>query len=95
MSIAVLRTFITKRREEHEARFSKTKMVAKASDKDSSGPDQEEVPNDSATNNEISNEVCEVPEKILKDESCDISEVAKTIERGPALLKPPRVLEVF
>lgn len=98
MSIAVLRTFITKRREEHEARLSKrTKTVPKASDLVTTGPDLEEVPIDSATNNEISNGGCGVSEKILNDEPHGISEEPlKTVDqRAPGVLKPPRVLEVF
>lgn len=98
ISIAVLRTFIAKRKEEHEARLSKrTKKVTKVSENDASEDVIEEKPNGSAVNSEISNGDIEVQEQISHDEPCGISEeVVKTAEgKGPAELKAPKVLEVL
>ena len=97
ISIAVLRTFIEKRKEEHEARLLKrTKAVTTESEKNASEHGTEAVSNGSAVNGEKSNGDCKIEEKMSQDEPCGTSEeVATTMEgKGPAQLKPPRVLEV-
>lgn len=97
ISIAVLRTFIAKRKEEHETSLSKrTKTTTKVSEKDASQHVREETPNGSSENGEISNRDCE-EEKASHDEPCGISEdhVKTTEGKGLAQLKPPRVLEVL
>lgn len=59
LSIAVLRTFISKRKEEHEARLSRrTKSVQKLSEKDASGSGIE-ASDRLAVDNEKSNGECE------------------------------------
>lgn len=98
MSIAVLRTFISKRKHEHEALLLKrTKGAQKAPEKDSSEPDGEEAAEESVRNDENTNGKCEVPEEISQDEPCSISkESVKTPEgKGRGEMRPPRVLEVF
>lgn len=97
MSIAVLRTFISKRKQEHEAYLLKrTKAVTKASEKDSSEP-AGEAADESLMNDEEANGECEVSEEVHQDEPCSISkESVKTHEgKGRGELKPARVLEVF
>lgn len=94
ISIAVLRTFISKRNHEHEAMLSKRiTSASKVSEKDS----EEEAPDESVVNDENSNGEIERPDEISQHEPCCISEEAvKPIERSvPRQLKPPRVLEVF
>lgn len=98
ISIAVLRTFIANRKEEHEARLSKkTKAASKVSEKDASESVQEEVANESTVCDEKSNGDSEVPEKVSQYESCGLSEepVKGTEGKVSGELKPPRVLEVF
>ncbi|KAJ4833107.1 hypothetical protein Tsubulata_001094 [Turnera subulata] len=98
ISIAVLRTFVTKRKEEHEAMLSKrTKSAGKVSEKDATGSVEEEAPAESAVDNEKSNGECEMAEELCQDAPCSISE-----EQGKAIggkvqreLKPPRVLEAL
>lgn len=97
MSIAVLRTFISKRKNEHEALLLKrTKAAQKAPEKDSCEPDGEAA-EESGMNVENTNGECEVPEEISQDEPCSISkESVKTPEgKGRGEMRPPRVLEVF
>ncbi|KAF3444911.1 hypothetical protein FNV43_RR14604 [Rhamnella rubrinervis] len=97
ISIAVLRTFISKRKEEHEARLSKrTKAAPKLSEEVASGPVLE-VANESAVKDEISNGKSELPEEKSQDESCGHSEelVKNTEGKRPGELKPPRVLEAL
>ncbi|KAL9381091.1 hypothetical protein Peur_026748 [Populus x canadensis] len=98
LSIAVLRTFVSKRKEEHEAKLSKrTKSADKASGKDASEPAVEEESNGSALDNEKSNVECEVHKEISQVEPCSISEEpmksAEGNHRGE--LKPPKVLEAL
>ncbi|CAK7335333.1 unnamed protein product [Dovyalis caffra] len=98
LSIAVLRTFISKRKEEHVAMLSKRRKSAeKASEKDASGPAVEEASNGSALDNKKSNVECEVDEEISQDEPCSISEepVKSTVENHRRELKPPKVLEAL
>ncbi|XP_057972036.1 tRNA (guanine(26)-N(2))-dimethyltransferase 2 [Malania oleifera] len=96
ISIAVLRTFISKCKEEHEAVLSKRmKIGQKASEED--GSVVEGAPTQSATCNEKSNGKCEELEGTSQDEPCSISEDApKASEaKGRRELKPPRVLEAL
>ncbi|XP_062150958.1 tRNA (guanine(26)-N(2))-dimethyltransferase 2-like [Alnus glutinosa] len=97
MSIAVLRTFISKRKNEHEALLLKrTKAAQKAPEKDSCEPDGEAA-EESGMNVENTNGECEVPEEISQDEPCSISkESVKTPEgKGRGEMRPPRVLEAL
>ncbi|KAJ7974284.1 tRNA (guanine(26)-N(2))-dimethyltransferase [Quillaja saponaria] len=98
ISIAVLRAFISKRKDEHEAMLSKrTKQAQKVSKKDSTETVVEEEPCKSHTKDEISNGVCKVPEDISQDEQCCIIEepIKNTEGKGRGELKPPRVLEAL
>ncbi|KAL9427508.1 hypothetical protein AB3S75_029655 [Citrus x aurantiifolia] len=93
ISIAVIRTFISKRNQEHEAMLSKrTTSAPKVSEKDG----EEEAPDESVVN-ENSNGEIERPAEISQDEPCCISEEAvKPTERNVLRqLKPPRVLEAL
>ena len=97
ISIAVLRTFISKRKEDHEARLSKrAKAAPKVSEEDASEPVLE-VANESVVKDGISNGKSELPEEKSQDESCGHSEdlVKNTEGKRQGELKPPRVLEVF
>ncbi|KAE8021832.1 hypothetical protein FH972_007687 [Carpinus fangiana] len=98
MSIAVLRTFISKRKHEHEALLLKrTKGAQKAPEKDSSEPDGEEAAEESVKNDENTNGECEVPQEVSQDEPCSISkELVKAPEgKGRGEMRPPRVLEAL
>ncbi|KAG5247435.1 tRNA (guanine(26)-N(2))-dimethyltransferase [Salix suchowensis] len=98
LSIAVLRTFVSKRQEEHGAMLSKRKKSAeKASEKDASGPAVEEASTESALDNGKSNGECEVHEEISQDEPCSVSEEPVKNSEGNhhGELKPPRVLEAL
>ncbi|KAK6154990.1 hypothetical protein DH2020_009238 [Rehmannia glutinosa] len=95
MSIAVLRTFISKRKEEHEAMLSRKK---KTGPKDSGEPIVEpEALTDTVMHDEKSNGECEVSQEISRDEPGSISEdqAAKQEGKGKGELKPPRVLEAL
>ncbi|KAK8977050.1 hypothetical protein V6N11_019718 [Hibiscus sabdariffa] len=96
MSIAVLRTFISKRKQEHETLFSKrNNSVAKVSEKNGSISHVEDKPDESGLNNELLNEECEGPEE-KSQEPCSTSEEAvKTEGKSHRELKPPRVLEAL
>ena len=97
ISIAVLRTFISKRKQEHEAKLSKrTKAAKKVSEEDASEPLAKEAPTESDMHEEKSNGECAVPEETSLDEPHCISEEPVGImeEKGQGQLKPPRVLEV-
>lgn len=88
MSIAVLRTFISKRKQEHEA------LLSKRNKKNVSSSDVEDKPNDCDMNIEKSNE--QGLEEKPNEDPCTASEEPVKIEgkvRGK--LKPPRVLEVI
>ncbi|XP_044468795.1 probable tRNA (guanine(26)-N(2))-dimethyltransferase 2 isoform X2 [Mangifera indica] len=97
ISIAVLRAFVSKRKQEHEAVLSKRTSATKLSEKDASESAAEEVANDSVVNDEKSNGETEGPEEISQDEPCNNSEeLAETMERKILRkLKPPRVLEAL
>ncbi|KAG8366972.1 hypothetical protein BUALT_Bualt16G0023900 [Buddleja alternifolia] len=95
MSIAVLRTFISKREQEHEEMLLKRKRA---------GPKVAEEPaveadgvTDSVTDNGKSNGECEVSEEISQDEPCSVSEDPAVKQDGKVRggLKPPRVLEAL
>ncbi|XP_059639753.1 tRNA (guanine(26)-N(2))-dimethyltransferase 1 isoform X2 [Cornus florida] len=95
ISIAVLRTFISKRKQEHESMLSRrTRTAQKVSIENTSEP---EAPIDSVVDNEKPNGECEESEEISHDEPCSISKgPVKTPDwkiRGE--LKPPRVLEAL
>ncbi|XP_071735108.1 tRNA (guanine(26)-N(2))-dimethyltransferase 2-like [Rutidosis leptorrhynchoides] len=92
MSIAVLRTFISKRKEEHEARLCKrNKKALKVSEDCDSGL---ETPNESPMPNGKSNGECQ---ETRADEPCGTSKEAEKIPEanGRGELKPPRVLEAL
>ncbi|KAK0585186.1 hypothetical protein LWI29_024439 [Acer saccharum] len=95
ISIAVLRTFVSKRKEEHEAVLSR--RAIKVSEKCASGSVVEETSNESDVNKEKLNGEIEGPEEISPDESCAISKQSvKASERKvQGQLKPPRVLEAL
>jgi tRNA (guanine26-N2/guanine27-N2)-dimethyltransferase len=91
MSIAVLREFLSKRKQEHEAKSSKrTRPASKVIEKDASEASKEETPSENGMNNgdhEVASE--DGPSSVSKDP-------AKTTERfAPREPKPPKVLEVF
>ncbi|GFY84850.1 N2,N2-dimethylguanosine tRNA methyltransferase [Actinidia rufa] len=95
ISIAVLRTFIAKRKQEHETMLSRrTKAVRKVSGENTFNL---EASTESNTHNEKSNGECEESEEITQDEPCSISEEPVKIPEGKARgeLKPPRVLEAL
>ncbi|ONI18964.1 hypothetical protein PRUPE_3G249800 [Prunus persica] len=98
ISIAVLRAFIEKRKEEHVARLSKkTKTAPKVSEKDASNSVVEEVSNESDIIDEKTNGDCEVAAEISQEEPCSISEEPNKVTegKGQVELKPPRVLEAL
>ncbi|CAN1319725.1 Probable tRNA (guanine(26)-N(2))-dimethyltransferase 1 [Linum perenne] len=81
ISIAVLRTFISKRKEEHEAKtYRKKKFV-----------------HNKVSENGTSEPAPDAPEKIAVEEPCSTSEdiVKTTEEKVRGELKPPRVLEAL
>uniref|UniRef100_A0A5B6ZDT5 tRNA (guanine(26)-N(2))-dimethyltransferase n=1 Tax=Davidia involucrata TaxID=16924 RepID=A0A5B6ZDT5_DAVIN len=95
ISIAVLRTFISKRKQEHEAMLSRrTKTAQHVLDENSSKP---EAPVESAMHDKKSNGECEESEEISHDEPCSISEehVKPPEGKGRGELKPPRILEAL
>ncbi|EXB77658.1 putative tRNA (guanine(26)-N(2))-dimethyltransferase 2 [Morus notabilis] len=97
ISIAVLRTFIAKQKEEHETRLAKrTKSATKVSEMDASEDVPKEASNGSSVNGEISNGDCE-EDKVSLNEPCGVlEEHVKTTEgKEPAQLKPPKVLEAL
>ncbi|XP_011099039.1 probable tRNA (guanine(26)-N(2))-dimethyltransferase 1 isoform X2 [Sesamum indicum] len=95
MSIAVLRTFISKRQQEHEAMLSKK---SRAGPKVSGEPvAKPEALTDTVMHDEKTNGACEVSQEICQGESCSISEetTAKQEGKGRGELKPPVVLEAL
>ncbi|KAF5958487.1 hypothetical protein HYC85_005712 [Camellia sinensis] len=95
ISIAVLRTFISKRKEEHETKLSRrTKTAQKVSGENVS---ELKAPTESDVHNEKSNGECEESEEISPDEPCSISEKPVKTPEGKVQgeLKPPRVLEAL
>ncbi|KAB1211431.1 putative tRNA (guanine(26)-N(2))-dimethyltransferase 1 [Morella rubra] len=98
MSIAVLRTFISKRKLEHEAILLKrTKAAQKAPEKDSSEPTGEETADESLIIDGRTNGECEVHEQKCQDEPCSVSNESVKAPEGKRHieLKPPRVLEAL
>lgn len=110
ISIAVLRTFISKRKQEREAMLSKrTRAVPKVSEKDSSESVMDEDPQKSPPDDCKTNGNCDVEEESLEDPCSTMDESEKATEplntprepdkitegKGRWELKPPRVLEVF
>ncbi|KAL3624088.1 hypothetical protein CASFOL_032904 [Castilleja foliolosa] len=95
MSIAVLRTFISKRKEEHEAMLSK-KM--KKGSKGTMEPIVEtEAEADTVMNGEKTNGECETSQETPQDKHVSVSEDkgANQEGKGHRELKPPRVLEAL
>ncbi|KGN52527.1 probable tRNA (guanine(26)-N(2))-dimethyltransferase 2 [Cucumis sativus] len=99
ISIAVLRSFIAKRKQEHEAKLSKrSKSGQKLSENNGSETATEEACNESATNDEKCDTDCDAHEKpsnecgspMLSEEQKEIVEGKE--QRGP---KPIRVLEAL
>ncbi|KAE8659371.1 putative tRNA (guanine(26)-N(2))-dimethyltransferase 2 [Hibiscus syriacus] len=97
MSIAVLRTFISRRKQEYETLLSKrNKSVAKVSEKNGSISHVEDKADESGLNTEISNEGNDVPEEKSQEEPCSTSEEPdKTGGKVRRELKPPKVLEAL
>lgn len=92
MSIAVLRTFISKRKQEQEAMLSRRKTNGpKVADEPAV---EQEAVVDSARDNGKLNEECEFSDEKFQDEPCSISQDNQE-GNGPGELKPPRVLEVI
>ncbi|XP_055804081.1 tRNA (guanine(26)-N(2))-dimethyltransferase 1-like isoform X2 [Solanum dulcamara] len=92
MSIAVLRTFISQRKQEHEA------MLARRTKAGNKVPDAKaENPGDSVQCNGESNDGSEVLKDASHGESCSIPEEQTKNLRGKGReeLKPPRVLEAL
>ena len=97
MSIAVMRAFVNKRKEEHELRLSQKKNTMQVdSEKDVSKSVGEEASNEPAVNGH-SNGDCEMAEVISECKPSRLrEELSKIIEgKGRGELKPPRVLEVL
>ncbi|KAG6408154.1 hypothetical protein SASPL_131157 [Salvia splendens] len=92
MSIAVLRTFISKRQQEHEARLLSKKMKIEAKKVVEPISEPEAMEHD-----EKSNGGCDISQDISQDEPCSISEnpAANHGRRVQEDLKPPRVLEAL
>ncbi|XP_057769846.1 tRNA (guanine(26)-N(2))-dimethyltransferase 2-like isoform X2 [Salvia miltiorrhiza] len=92
MSLAVLRTFISKRQQEHEARLLSRKMKSRAKEVAEPIVESKSVEHDEKSNGE-----CDVPQDISQDEPCSILENAATNQGGkvPEELKPARVLEAL
>lgn len=92
MSIAVLRTFISKRKKEHEAlltkKLNKTLKVSEDHDSELEAPSESTIPNGKSNGDEC--------EEMQHDEPCGTSEEPEKIPEGKGrrVLKPPRVLEV-
>ncbi|CAI8594215.1 unnamed protein product [Vicia faba] len=111
LSIAVLRTFISKRKQEHEANLLKrAKGAKKSSENDSSESVVEEVDNKAPPENHKLNGKSELVEEASPEESCTTMEGSGKIDeecdadeeqvnhpevKGPKELKPPRVLEAL
>ncbi|KAI5442719.1 probable tRNA (guanine(26)-N(2))-dimethyltransferase 1 [Lathyrus oleraceus] len=111
LSIAVLRTFISKRKQEHEANLLKrAKGAKKASENGSSESAVEEVDNKATPEDHKSNGKSEAVEEASPEESCttmegsgkvdeecdaDEEQIDRSEVKGPKELKPPRVLEAL
>ncbi|XP_073059231.1 tRNA (guanine(26)-N(2))-dimethyltransferase 1-like [Primulina eburnea] len=95
MSIAVLRTFISKHKLEHEAMMSK-RMKTKPKVVEEPSVEPEGI-TDSIPHNGKDNVECEVSEEISQEGPCSISEnaAANHLENTRRELTPPRVLEAL
>ncbi|KAA8547883.1 hypothetical protein F0562_004312 [Nyssa sinensis] len=95
ISIAVLRAFISKRKQEQEAILSRRMKTAQLVMGENAS--KLEAPAESAPHDEKSNGKCEELEEISHDEPCCISEeTVKTSDgKGQGELKAPRVLEAL
>lgn len=93
MSIAVLREFISKRKQEYDAKSSKrTRSASKVIEKDSSEASKEETPSE----NDLNNGEHKVASEGGPSSASASKEPAKTTEGfAPREPKPPKVLEVF
>ncbi|KAL7135633.1 hypothetical protein ABFS83_11G111100 [Erythranthe nasuta] len=97
ISIAVLRTFLAKRKQEHEElKLSRRKKHAPKVAEDEHAVDPKTVM-DSGMDIEKLNGECEVSQEISEDEPCSILDnpVANQEEKVQGELKPPRVLEAL
>ncbi|XP_010553959.1 PREDICTED: probable tRNA (guanine(26)-N(2))-dimethyltransferase 2 isoform X2 [Tarenaya hassleriana] len=99
MSIAVLRAFISKRKQEHEVMLSRRKRggASEATKKDAEKSVQGEAPEKSNINDDEINKGHDGGESISLDEKSGVSEKSSkttesTTQMGP---KPPRVLEAL
>ncbi|KAI3953687.1 hypothetical protein MKW98_017511 [Papaver atlanticum] len=94
LSIAVLRTFISKRKEEHEAMLSKKKKrVPKVSSGEASnGPSQQEI---TTQNGDKSNGKCEEHVEPSKESGNVLEEPIRATDGKGRELKPARVLEAL
>ncbi|KAL2896112.1 hypothetical protein RDABS01_037896 [Bienertia sinuspersici] len=100
MSIAVLRTFINKRKEEHEAFLSKkAKRVPKTTEQKPDAPASEDVPIESVADSITSNGVQNgnALEAKTEDSCCGSAVKPSNATQGKFQqeLKPPRVLEAL
>ncbi|KAI4346715.1 hypothetical protein L6164_007587 [Bauhinia variegata] len=94
MSIAVLRTFISKREEEHEAMLSKRKKgTKKVSEKDSAESVVREVPRESLLEDYKSNGKSEVQNEISPEEPSNTTEESVITERGNTVEEPVKTNE--
>ncbi|KAL3844577.1 hypothetical protein ACJIZ3_001980 [Penstemon smallii] len=97
MSIAVLRTFISKRKQEHEAILSrKTRTGPKVEEEPAVDPEAV-VDSVMQLQNGKTNGKCDASHKIAQDEPCSFSEDPTSNQEGKSKgeLKPPRVLEAL
>lgn len=94
ISIAVLRTFISRRKQEHEEMLTRRSKPAQKvlHDAVSSGADMEEAPSESATDAEKANGDCD--KELSQNEPCSTSEDG-TEGKERRELKPPRILEAL
>ncbi|KAE8686093.1 putative tRNA (guanine(26)-N(2))-dimethyltransferase 1 [Hibiscus syriacus] len=97
MSTAVLRTFILRRKQEHEALLSKrNKSAANVPEKNALISDIDNKTNGSDMNTKKSNEECEEPGEKPEEEPCTTSEEpVKKEGKVQGEVKPPRVLEAL
>lgn len=98
ISIAVLRTFISKRQQEHENFLSrKAKSSQKIATKDADESVVDDESKEHSNGDEKSNGDSKLPCETSQDEPCTSHEekATKTTEANGHQLKSPRVLEVF
>ncbi|TKY65049.1 tRNA (guanine(26)-N(2))-dimethyltransferase 2 [Spatholobus suberectus] len=99
MSIAVLRAFISKRKQEHEAKLSsRTKAAQELSESGISEPVMEDGAHAFLPEDHRSIRECESREEVSSEELCNTAEESSiNISKGKVQreLKPPRVLEAL